>query len=180
MVAAKLATLKDGQRQVGQLADVPTQEDAAKLLNVGERSVGRASKVRSKGTPELAQAVEQGRLAVSVAAKAADLPASEQRKLAKRAKKGERVSAKRTDTKGRQQPATKPTVGTTTTVGIAKRLLIYLTAHGLKADPVQVAQMLRESLPGSIDKLDKLVAWLDQFTAELKQQTSKREGVEHA
>src|ERR1700730_16019465 len=41
MVAAKLATLNDGQRQVGQLAEVPTQEQAAALLKVGERSIRR-------------------------------------------------------------------------------------------------------------------------------------------
>src|SRR5438477_7105269 len=39
MVAAKLATLVHGQRQTGQLAAVPTQEEAAALLNIGERSV---------------------------------------------------------------------------------------------------------------------------------------------
>src|SRR5262249_23062475 len=42
MVAAKLATLRDGQRQVGRWAEVPTQAEAAQLLNVGERSVRRA------------------------------------------------------------------------------------------------------------------------------------------
>jgi len=37
MVAARLATLRDGQRQVGQLAHVPTHEQAGELLNVSER-----------------------------------------------------------------------------------------------------------------------------------------------
>src|SRR5439155_26518841 len=46
MVAAKLATLVHGQRQTGQLAAVPTQEEAAALLNIGERSVRRAAEVR--------------------------------------------------------------------------------------------------------------------------------------
>jgi hypothetical protein len=35
--AAKIATLKDGQRQVGQLAEVPTQSKAAAMLRVSER-----------------------------------------------------------------------------------------------------------------------------------------------
>lgn len=38
-VAAKIATLSDGQRQVGKFTDVPTQSEVADLLNVGERSV---------------------------------------------------------------------------------------------------------------------------------------------
>jgi hypothetical protein len=37
MVAAKLATLQDGQRQVGKFADVPTQAEAA----ANQRGPGR-------------------------------------------------------------------------------------------------------------------------------------------
>jgi hypothetical protein len=37
IVAAKLANLKDGQRKVGKLADVPSQPQAAALLNVSEQ-----------------------------------------------------------------------------------------------------------------------------------------------
>jgi hypothetical protein len=40
MVAARIATLQDGQRQAGQLAEVPTQEEAARMLGVGERPRG--------------------------------------------------------------------------------------------------------------------------------------------
>lgn len=59
MVAAKLASLRDGQRQVGQLADVPTQTEAAEMLNVGERTVRRAREVIDDAVPELAHAVER-------------------------------------------------------------------------------------------------------------------------
>src|ERR1700730_14268337 len=60
MLAARIATLGDGQRQVGQLADVPTQEQAAEMLNVGERTVRRASEVLNEGVPEVISAVERG------------------------------------------------------------------------------------------------------------------------
>jgi hypothetical protein len=80
MVAAKIATLKDGQRQVGQLADVPTQETAATMLNVGERSVRRAREVIERGDPELVSSVERGEVAVSAAAEFAKQPVEEQRK----------------------------------------------------------------------------------------------------
>jgi hypothetical protein len=68
MVAAKLATLRDGQRQVGQLAQVPTQSQAAALLNTSQRSVKRAAVVRNHGSPELVEAVERGDISVSRAA----------------------------------------------------------------------------------------------------------------
>ena len=68
MVAAKLAALGHGQRQSGQLAAVPTQEQAAQMLNVGERTVRRAREVLDDGSPELIAAVERGDVSVSAAA----------------------------------------------------------------------------------------------------------------
>src|SRR5262245_9284429 len=56
MVAARLATLRDGQRQVGQLAHVPTHQQAGELLNVSERSIKRARTVLDHGTEKLKNA----------------------------------------------------------------------------------------------------------------------------
>lgn len=39
MVAARLATLKDGQRKVGNFAEVPTQPEAAAMLGISRRLV---------------------------------------------------------------------------------------------------------------------------------------------
>lgn len=78
MVAARLATLGDGQRQVGKFAEVATQAEAAALLSVGERSVRDARVVLDRGAPGLQEAVAGGRVAVSTAAALASLPASEQ------------------------------------------------------------------------------------------------------
>ena len=72
MVAAKLATLRHGgDRKSDQAANLPleTQAKAALLLNVGERSVRAAAKVRAEGAPELVHAVERGAVSVSAAAK---------------------------------------------------------------------------------------------------------------
>jgi hypothetical protein len=69
MVAARVATLPKGVR-----ADTPiggsaaTQTQAATQLNVGERTVQRAREVLTKAAPEVVQAVERGKLAVSAAA----------------------------------------------------------------------------------------------------------------
>ena len=78
MAATRLAKLADGQRQVGKFADVPTQAEAAKLLKVSERSVRDARHVIEHGEPELVQAVDRGEVAVSKAAKIAELPQEEQ------------------------------------------------------------------------------------------------------
>jgi hypothetical protein len=70
MVAARMANLKWGQRadRVEGSIDLST---AAKLVNVSEPTVRRARAVLEHGTAELQQAVEQGRIAVHEAAKAA-------------------------------------------------------------------------------------------------------------
>jgi len=92
IVAGRLAKLKDGQRQVGQLAEVPTQGEAATMLNVGERSVRRAREVLDHGAPELAQAVERGEVSVSAAAQVSSLPEDEQREVVAG---GDEVAAKK-------------------------------------------------------------------------------------
>jgi ParB-like chromosome segregation protein Spo0J len=81
MVAAKVATLRDGERQVGKFAEVPTQPEAAKMLNVSERTTRSARKVLDHGTPEMIAAVEQAKIAVSVAASFSHKEPEMQRKL---------------------------------------------------------------------------------------------------
>jgi hypothetical protein len=80
MVAGKIAKLQHGgDRSSGQLAACPTQEQAAEMLNVGERSVRRAREVLDDGVPELAEKVERGEISVSAAASIAALPKEERR-----------------------------------------------------------------------------------------------------
>jgi len=62
MVAAKLATLKEGRPSKTTSIDVVIpQAKAAEMLNVGVASVQRARQVLDHGTPELIAAVEQAR-----------------------------------------------------------------------------------------------------------------------
>jgi hypothetical protein len=65
MVAAKLATLKQGARTDLSPIGEMSQGQAAELLNVGKRSVERAKIVLSEGSPELIAAVQAGELSVS-------------------------------------------------------------------------------------------------------------------
>lgn len=55
--------------------------EAARLLNVSERSVERAKAVRRDGAPELVKAVEAGTASLSSAAEIAKLPVDEQQAI---------------------------------------------------------------------------------------------------
>jgi hypothetical protein len=55
------------------LQSLTSRADAAKLLNVSERSVNTAKKVSREGSPELIDAVQQGKVSVSAAADIAEL-----------------------------------------------------------------------------------------------------------
>jgi hypothetical protein len=66
MVGTRTATLEDGQRQVGKLADVPSQSEAAPMLNVSETSIRNAGRGIDSGLPGLVRAVDRGDAAVSL------------------------------------------------------------------------------------------------------------------
>lgn len=88
IVAAKIADLPHGVRadQSGKFAGV-TQSAAAEMLNVSERTVRTARRVVDEGTPELVQAVTQGRVSVSAAADVAELPKEQQRVIVAKGEK---------------------------------------------------------------------------------------------
>jgi len=79
VVGAKVANLKHGTNQYadekveGSQDPSTSIQDAANAVGVSTGSIKRARKVIKDGTPELLQAVEDGILPVSVAAKVADL-----------------------------------------------------------------------------------------------------------
>ena len=80
MVADKIAPLVRGDNQHTAIA-VTTQSEAADLLNVSVDSLQRARTVHREGAPELIDAVEQGRMAVSLAAQIARAPIERQREI---------------------------------------------------------------------------------------------------
>jgi ParB-like chromosome segregation protein Spo0J len=82
-IAARLANMRaGGDRKSDQTANLrfetPTAQvtsaDAAKLLNVSTRSVETARKVQTEAPAEIVQAVDDGRISVSLAAQVASLP----------------------------------------------------------------------------------------------------------
>jgi N6-adenosine-specific RNA methylase IME4 len=95
MVMARLATLPKGTNQHTEIsASSPTQDQASKILNVSVDSGQFARKVLHHGEPELIAAVDHGHLAVSIAAKAASLPAADQKAIAEKARAGDANAAR--------------------------------------------------------------------------------------
>lgn len=83
MVAARITNLTHGGARPGaQAANLPleaiTQNRAAEMLKVGERSVRAGVSVRNHGVSALAAAVDAGHVAVSAAAMIATLPVEQQ------------------------------------------------------------------------------------------------------
>jgi N6-adenosine-specific RNA methylase IME4 len=81
MVAARLATAPEGRRKKTAQNYAVSQDEAAVLLNVSRRGVQQAKAVLDKGISELAARVDQGEVAVSIAAQIAQMPEAKQRKL---------------------------------------------------------------------------------------------------
>jgi hypothetical protein len=78
MVAARIATLRLGGNQHSEGLPIGR---ASELLNVSKRTTHRAREVLDDGGPELAEAVDRGEVAVSLAEQIAQLPKEEQREV---------------------------------------------------------------------------------------------------
>jgi ParB-like chromosome segregation protein Spo0J len=84
IVAARIATLKQGARTDLASIEAMSQADAAELLNVSRSGVQRAREVLDHGAPELQRAVERGAVSVSAAADVATLRQQEQTEIVAR------------------------------------------------------------------------------------------------
>ncbi len=80
LAASRLASLGQGRRDPSQTAAV-SQEEAARQLGVGVRTVQRARKVTESGVDELVEAVESNEIDVYTASEVAKLPPEEQKAL---------------------------------------------------------------------------------------------------
>ena len=93
-IAARLANMRSGHRSdlqppanlrevLPETSPPPpvSQSEAAKLLNVSTRSVETARKVQTEAPAEIVQAVDDGRISVSLAAQVASLPEAAQAEI---------------------------------------------------------------------------------------------------
>lgn len=97
-VAAQIARLGQGRPSEDKAANLPvmpTQTQAAEMLNVSERTVRNAAVVRDNAVPELQQKVAKGEVAPSTAADVARLPEPEQREIVAKGEKEILEAAKR-------------------------------------------------------------------------------------
>jgi hypothetical protein len=90
MVGAKLASLGEGRPKITSSIELVSQMAAAEMLNISVASIKRAKTVIENGAPELVQAVESGRVAVSAAAELAYMPEDRQRAILSTAEEAER------------------------------------------------------------------------------------------
>lgn len=82
MIASTLANMPQGHPE-GKPANLPvSQNTAARLLGVSERLVRSAKAVRIKAVPALIKRAERGEIAISLAAKLAELPSEMQAEIA--------------------------------------------------------------------------------------------------
>ncbi len=86
-IAARVANLGHGGDRSEQAANLPlepfapssvTQAEAARMLSVSERSVREAKRVHETAPPEVVQAVDDGRISVSLASQVTSLPEAAQ------------------------------------------------------------------------------------------------------
>ena len=92
LVAADVATMRQGERtDLEPSANLPkvSQTKASELFNISTRSVTDAKRVKQEAQPEVVQAVRDGHLAVSAAAKLSQEPVPVQRQVAAKVVSGE-------------------------------------------------------------------------------------------
>lgn len=88
MVAARVATMRQGGRTDLAQICAKSQPEVAALFNVSRRLVQTAQRVQKKGVPALIKLVDNGTVAVSDAARIVDLPAAEQDRSVERVTTG--------------------------------------------------------------------------------------------
>jgi ParB-like chromosome segregation protein Spo0J len=92
MIAAELATLRQGARTDLAPIGAMSQSEAADRLNVSRRTTQRAVLVRDKAIPAIVEAVRQGDMPVSLAARVAQLPATRQQQVVAEMHNGKSLS----------------------------------------------------------------------------------------
>jgi protein gp37 len=80
MVAEKLANMRQGER-AAVVENSTSQAEAAELVGVGRDAAIKARKIRQRGAPEVAEAVEDGKLGLDAAVALTALPASDQARV---------------------------------------------------------------------------------------------------
>lgn len=163
MVAASIANLPVGRpdNSANLQSSSLSRADAAKKLNVSERTVNTAKKVQEHGTPELIDSVNQGRVSVSAAADVATLPKAEQAELIAKGEhqilaaakqiREQKSAARREQNSSVAATKMQPTSGTYSTIVIDP--------------PWNVQKIERDNRPNQTNELDYPTMSLDELVA---------------
>ena len=81
LLAGQLERLSVGRPNKIVSVDTITKSEAAEMFSVSQPTVARARRVHDKGTPELVEAVRDGKVSLRAASEVATLPKSEQKKI---------------------------------------------------------------------------------------------------
>jgi ParB-like chromosome segregation protein Spo0J len=136
MIAARLANLRDGVRsdRQGSSIGLPThtQSEAAALLNVGTSTVKRARAVLTKGEPELAEMVADGKLSVAAAEDVAKLSQDEQKQAIAGGAAGVKEAAKKSrSAKTKDSPLVRSSQQSTSTTQSSGKMAPYTPSDAL-------------------------------------------------
>lgn len=179
MVAAKIANMKHGgDRKSDQRPNLGLDvsiNDAAEMLNVSTGSIDNAKAVIAKAEPEVVVAVEQGRLAVSVASKIAGHPPEVQRQAVAKIEGGAKGGAvvRAPPTSGGKARPSKDAVRTTRGDAgdpppipqwVSRQLLELDTTGALSLDAADIfAQMSRDERRDVARVVKQLIPWLQSM-----------------
>jgi len=179
MVAARVVTMKHGgDRKSDQAATLPlvSQAEAGKRLGVSERSVRDAVKVIAKAEPEVARAVEQGKLPVSAAAKVAQHPADVQREAVAKIDQGAKGAAVVRALPAPSGKASKDVVRTTGEDAsdtppipqwVCRHLLEFDTSGALSFDAAEILVRMSPAERRDVTRVAKLlIPWLQTMIGE--------------
>jgi len=115
MMGDRIATRRQGARTDLSPIGEMSQAQAAKLMNVGERSIQRAGVVRQHGSPKLIEASRGGLIPVSLGEVIAELPHGDQDRIADQClARGDAQPARIAASKMRRQAKSKKRVATHT------------------------------------------------------------------
>lgn len=151
MAAEKLETLKRGQRPdqteiSGEVSPPATRKRIAKQTGASPASIAKARNVRSKGTPELADAVEKGKITLNAADRIAHLPEEEQTEVLQAEKPADEAARRE---QGRQK---RPLARKTPSASVTMKG--HMTGHQSGVRDVQLINKFWTEHAEEIEKLD--------------------------
>ena len=167
MVGAKLAQLQHGGNRGNQytggksaIAPLPTQKQAAEMLNIGVDSIKRSKQVLKTGIPELQEMQMSGEVSAKAASVVAKLPEEEQRKAVSGGVAGVKAAAKKPSSEQNSDSLESASSEPTTQEQSSKRQQPLRIAHAMGIFYVAKNHMDKIA-KNDIERIDALKAMIE-------------------